>query len=173
MNADALDYPHVTQVIKSAGLIDTSFFTEADRDRGTAVHAACQYLDERTLDRESLVPGVALRLAQYERFLAEMKPEILAIEEKVVNEEVRYQGRLDRRVRINGRAGVLDLKGPSCEPWIGIQLAAYAHAVRGGQARWSLHLHDDKYRLIEWTERSDWECFRAALVIHHWKEMTA
>jgi len=173
MNDVALDFPHVTSVIKSAGLIDTSFFTEEHRDKGSAVHAACQYLDEGNLDRFSLVPAVALRLAQYERFLLEMKPVILAIEEVVINEQERYQGRIDRWLRLGARVGILDIKGVSVCKSYGVQTAAYAHAKKGPNARWTLHLHDDKYRLIEWTERSDWDCFRAALVIHHWKERAA
>lgn len=169
----AAEWPHVTSIIRAAGLIDVSHYTDADRDRGTIVHQLCEYHDQGDLDEECLEamdPTAVARFAQWKRFLAEAQPNVLSIEERVVSRELRYQGRLDRRVRLGTRVGVLDIKGPSCEPWIGVQLAAYAHAVGGVQARWSLHLSDSAYKLIEWTDRLDWDVFRAALIINTWKE---
>lgn len=173
----SLDYGHlpsVTQAIAGAGLIDLTFFTEAGRERGTDVHAACQYHDEGTLENEDdLELQVALRLRQYQQFKADMGDQyaIEAIEQFVVDPLRGYIGHPDRIVTLQGRRGILDLKGPTCSKWIGLQLAAYARAVKV-RFRWSLHLSDEKYHLKEWSavqEPSDYAAFCAALTLHNWK----
>src|SRR5262245_41208840 len=103
--------PRVTEVLRDAGLVDTAWYTEESRDRGTAVHLATRYLDEGALDRDSLADASArARLAQYERFLLEVRPTIHAIEERVFHPIYRYEGTRDRRLSINWREGVLDMK---------------------------------------------------------------
>lgn len=167
------ELPHVTAILRDAGLVDTTWMTEEHRDRGTAVHLAARFVDEGDLDRESLDPTVAPRLAQYERFLLEVRPQILAIEMPVVHELYRYQGTLDRIVRINGREGVLDIKGTTASDWHGVQLAAYAEAVTPARplARWNLYLKDDAYRLVPRTNRHDWGAFKAALSLVNWRNV--
>jgi len=160
---------HVTTVLAEAGLIDTAWFTEHAREKGSAVHLATQFLDEGDLNWSTVEPDVLARVRQYQKFLDEVKPEILAVEESVRNEALQYQGQLDRRVRINGREGIIDIKGPCESAWNGAQLAAYASCFLRPLARWNLYLHDDRYRLIERKDRKDWELFKAALVIAAWR----
>jgi hypothetical protein len=162
--------PRVSTILKSAGLVDTSYMTEYDRDRGSRVHLACQYLDEGDLDRITLADDIRPRVEQYERFKRDVEPEILGIEFRVAHKSLKYEGHPDRLVEIHGRPGILDLKGPSKAAWQGVQLAAYAHAMSPlSAARWTLHLSDDKYALVEHTSRDDWNVFKAALIIHNWK----
>jgi hypothetical protein len=164
------DWPHVTAVIGAAHLVDTAHFTDDARERGTAVHLACQYLDQDDLDESSLADDVAPRVASYKKFLAEMRPVIIAIEQTVEHPTLRYCGRLDRIVEINGRRGVLDLKGPWMSPTFGMQCEAYRRCLNPmPPARWTLHLSDDGYRLIEHTDRDDWPAFHAALTLYNWK----
>jgi len=165
--------PRVTGILKSAGLVDTTWFKQEDLDRGTQVHLACQFYDENVLIWDSLKdldPRVTLRLTQYQRFLEELKPEILAIEEEVTNEALRYIGHLDRRWILNGSEGIGDLKAPSKAPWQAIQLALYAGCFKRPMKRWTLHLHDDRYQLIEHKNRKDWEIAKAAITIANWRE---
>ena len=164
------DLVHVTDVLRRAGLVDASWFTEEARDRGTAVHMAAHYLDEGDLDWESLDPSVVPRVRQYQHFLEEVRPEMLAIEEPVSNEALQYCGRLDRRVKINGRECIVDFKGPSEAAWNGIQLAGYAGCFTRPLGRFNLYLSDERYRLVERKERSDWDVFKVALVLAAWKE---
>ena len=163
-------YPHVTDILKRAGLVDDAWFTEEARDRGSAVHAAAHYLDENDLDWSSVNPSVLPRLRQYQKFLDEVKPEILAIEESVVHEALRYCGRYDRRVRIAGREGLLDLKGPGQAPWQAIQLAMYAACIPRPLERFTLHLSDERYQLIQHRSREDWSVAKAAITLAAWKE---
>ena len=99
-------------------------------------------------------------------FLAEVKPEILSIEE-AVKYPGSYQGTLDRRVIIHGREGIVDLKGqPSVvDP---LQLAGYALCSNRPMARWNLYLRSGPtYKLVEHKNRrqddADWKaCVRIA-----------
>lgn len=164
------DLAHVTDILRRAGLVDAAWFTEEARDRGSAVHMAAHYLDERDLDWGSVPPDVLPRLRQYQRFLDEVRPEILSIEEEVTNEVFGYCGHLDRRVIINGREGVLDLKAPSRAAWQAIQLALYAACFPRPLARWTLHLSDERYQLIEHKNRRDWDVAKAAILLAAWRE---
>lgn len=159
----------VTQVLREAGLIDVQWIAEDARDRGSALHAATHYLDIGDLDRSSVDERVAPALTQYERFIAEMRPQILAVEEEVTNATFGYSGRLDRRVILNEREGVLDIKGVTRSAWHGVQLAAYAACFDRPLRRWSLHVTADDYRLIEHTDRDDWRAFQAALALVAWR----
>src|SRR5260221_648800 len=103
-------FPHVTDLLKDAGLIDDQWFQQFDLDRGSALHKATELLDLGDLHWPSVDPVILGRLRQYQRFKDEVKPVILSIEEKVINAPLQYQGKLDRRVKINGREGVIDLK---------------------------------------------------------------
>jgi hypothetical protein len=159
-----MNYPHVTAILKDAGLINVEWFTEEMRDRGSAVHLATQYLDEGDLDEDSVLDdGVAAKVEQYKRFKKESGVMIYGIEEEVFHKTLKYQGRVDRRVLINDRMGVLDIKGVAEAEWHGAQLAAYAKCYNVPLARWNLYLHTDRYRLIERKDPRDFSIFLEAL----------
>lgn len=167
------EFPHVTDVLARAGLVNTDWFKEYDLSRGSALHKATEYLDEGTLDWSTVDPIILGRLRQYQRFKDEVRPAIGPIEKHVEHHAYHYQGTLDRLVSINDRLGVLDIKGPSMSPWQGVQVAAYAAAcpVDGVRlARWTLHLSDENYRLVEHKDRNDFEVFKAALTLCAFKE---
>lgn len=166
------DYPHVTAILKGAGLIELGpWNTDLARDRGTALHLTTQFMDEGGEFAPSDDAIVAARAAGYARFVAEVKPTILSIEEPVWNHEYRYQGRLDRRVVIDGNEGVLDIKPATQADWHPLQAIAYARCFSGlALKRWNLYLNNEgDYKLIERTGRHDWQVFLAALTIHNWR----
>jgi len=165
-----IDLPHVTSILSAAGLVDTTWYTDYARERGSALHLAMQYLDEGDLDWRTVPPDVLPRLRQYQIFRDEMKPEILSIEEAVENEALRYCGRLDRRIKIAGREGILDMKSPSRCAWHPLQLAMYAACFPRPLARWNLYLYDERYQLIEHKDRSDWEVCKAILTLYAWRQ---
>ena len=157
----------VTQILDLAGFVDSTWFTDSACQRGTALHRAAQYLVEGTLDRSSLDPSIVERFERYERFIREMDLEYLAIEEEVTNPTLGYVGHLDCRLKINGREGILDLK-PSPAPWHPLQLAGYAGCFTRPMARWGLYLAGSNYKLVEYSERTDWRTFQAALTVAQW-----
>lgn len=142
-----MNLPRVTGILKQAGRIDTTWFTDYHRDRGSAVHMACRLLDEGRLDRSTVVPDVAVRLVQYERFLRDLRPEYDAIEESFENPALGYRGTPDRLARIGKRRGVVDIKGVTPMDWHRLQLAAYCRGTDYGYERWALYLADDTYHL--------------------------
>ena len=163
------NWPRVTAVIKAAGLIDDRWFTDDLAERGTAVHLACQYLDEGDLDEGSLADDVRPRMEAYKKFKAEVQPRIVAIEQRVEHQTMRYRGTLDRIVEIGGYGGILDIKGPAKAAWHGVQCEAYRRCVDWTPKRWTLHLADDGYNLVEHTAKDDWAAFHAALVMYNWR----
>lgn len=164
--------PRVTEIMRAAGLYSGMVhIPEIYLEIGRATHKACELLDLCDLDEASLDPTIIGRVEGYRRFLAEMQPEIEAVEQEVTHPVLLYVGHLDRIITIDGRRGVLDIKGPSHDPSTGIQLAAYQHALEPAPAyRWSLHLGDGTYKLIPHTDRDDWPAFRAALTLHQWRK---
>ena len=174
-----MDRHRVTDVLREAGLVDVSHFTQEARDRGTAVHLATELHDRGELDEtkpwgDEKAHG---RLAAYKRFLRECNVKILAIEVEVLHPVLFYVGHLDRLVEINGLRGIMDIKPPGKSKWHGVQLAAYQAAAEGGARawphRWNLYLGDDDYRLHPWNKPEHaihWSVFRAALTITQFKE---
>lgn len=163
---------HVTDVLRLAGLTPTYPLDPYYRERGIAVHKACEYHDRGIeMDPES-IEGIAGYLEAYKRFHAEMRPEILAIEENVVNEPLGYCGRQDRRIGIDQRMGILDIKSGQPAAATGPQTAAYLAAQPWLErvARWGLYLSPEgTYKLIEYKSRDDWRVFQSALSVVNWR----
>jgi hypothetical protein len=163
------DLPHVTDILKDAGLIDTTFFTEWSRDRGKAVHLACELSDKGMLNETDLDPAVAPRLEMYRKFLKEVKPEILGIEEYVEYPKA-YCGTLDRRMVINGFPGVLDIKNGNPAPWHALQVMLYSLCLKPcPMKRWGLYLLDYRYKLVEFTNSEDKRVALSAVYLAAWK----
>jgi len=165
------DLPSVTQILREAGLISTAWLTEFGRDRGSAVHVACQLLDEGDLDESSVDENVAPYLAAYKRFLTEMRPEILAIEKPVTNGIYLYRGTLDRIYKFptKTRSVLVDIKCGACEPWHSIQTAGYQLCEDQTLTRACLHLTPDGYKWREHGDRNDAKVFLAALTLANWR----
>jgi len=137
--------------------------------RGEAVHLATAFDDLGQLAEESLDPRLVGYLAGWRKFRRELSPEIQTIEEKVHHKLYGYEGTLDRRLTLRGRAGILDIKSGLPQRWHAVQLAAYANTFDGPLARWGIYLADDgTYRLEEYKDRHDWDVFKAALTIVAW-----
>lgn len=165
------DLPHVTAILRDAGLVDTRYFTDFMRKRGTALHRACEYHDKGDLNTSSVDPEIKQPLDGYLKFLKEVEPVVLAVEEHV-EMPGHYQGTLDRRLKINGKEGILDIKGqPSkVDP---LQLAAYSQCFDRSMARWNLYLRvkEGNYKLVEQKDRHrDDLDFMAAVRIAAWRK---
>lgn len=166
--------PGVTTILRGKNFNPTAQMLAA-MDRGKAVHLATQYHDEGRLNPESVAPELVPYFEAYLKFLAEVKPEIIHVEQMVIHHQLWYAGTLDRVVKINGVEGVLDLKTGSAPMHTGPQIAAYYEAMSllrgmtGGH--WSLVLFGDgTYTLNPYKGTDDWEMFKASLVIYRWKE---
>jgi len=149
---------------------------------GTAVHRACELLDNDDLDQESeegragLVP-IAGYLDGYKKFKAELEPVVLENETQQYHPVHLYAGTIDRRYTIKHDLWDIDLKSTvAMSPVVGLQTAAYsemfkANGVRGKARRGALQLFPDgKYKLHEFKDPSDFAVFLSLLNVHRFKE---
>ena len=162
----------VTELIRACGLMDLTWCTQEALDRGTAVHLACELDDRGDLDESSVDPVIMPYLMGWRKFKREMEPQILSIEEEV--EHPAYKGRLDRRLILNAREGIGDIKSGPPADWIALQLAGYAMCFDRPLARWAIHLSaDGKYKLIEHSDRKDFDVWKACVTLANWKARTS
>ena len=103
--------PSITQILETAGTIDTRWFTQASRDRGTAVHNWTMDIDFDVLPSlDSVEDELRPYLSAYQMFKSIERPVMLAIEVPAVHSVFRFGGRIDRQVRMRKRSGVLEIK---------------------------------------------------------------
>jgi len=166
----------VTQAISGAGLVDSRWFDDYSRDRGTAVHLATELWDKGTLDEDTLDPVIVPYLEGWKLFTAETGAvwDITGIEQRVFSTSHRYAGTLDRIGTVNGRRTLADIKtGLSNSRNTALQLAAYCHAIGEVCDRMAVHLPGDgKYKLSLYKiedQIRDFHVFAAALTVANWK----
>lgn len=147
---DGVRVPSVTQMLHADGKIDTTWYTEESRIRGSAVHAwtAAYDMDAADVDAvEGLYRGYCLAHVEAMRVL---RPDVLRIEEAWAHTGFRYGGRLDRVWRLFGAITIAELKTGGFQEWHRIQTALQAIIAEeelGVPARAlkrvSLHLQSD------------------------------
>jgi hypothetical protein len=168
--------PSVTQCLELAGIDDVSrvplHYSQRAAAIGTAVHQACELLDQRDLDLESVDEEITGYVFAYQQFKEESGFVPLKIEERGVatDGELKFGYCVDRVGLLAGEMLLLDLKTASKKmPWWGIQTAGYADAIRHEGPRAALHLaKDGKYKLVTHNDDSEFEVWRGALRIAHW-----
>lgn len=166
--------PSVTQVLNEAGLIDTGFYQEYHRWRGSAVHLACWFYDQDDLDESTVPEDLRGYLDAYKQFKAEKDFVIETVEEKRIHPVFGYAGTVDRSGIYEGMATVLDLKTGAPVPAYRLQLAAYCYLMpQPWQRRLNLQLSKDgKYKLHEYPLselQDDFNMFSAALTVCNWR----
>ena len=164
MHGETYKYPmSVTKALRLAGLIDTSHSSQEAMDRGTAIHAACEYWDQDDLEMSGLDDKIRPYLDAWIKFRKDSGCEILGVEVQIDSDTHRYSGRIDRHVKIGDKEGVLDIKSGVPAPWHALQTAAYCEGLT---ARWTVYLsREGTYRIVEHTDRHDWPKFLLALSV--------
>lgn len=169
------ELPGVTRVLKSAGLVDDTWFTEYSRIRGKHIHDAIQLHNERDLDEKTLDPRIRPYLDAYRDFLKESHLRVYLSERQVHSKLYGYAGTFDLYGLMGRRRALIDVKTGAMPRWVGLQLAGYRQAAIecGLQpvVRYSLQLRPDgEFRLREEKGRLDLAHFLTALAKH--KEIT-
>lgn len=165
----------VTQVLKEAGLIDTSWYTREGADRGSYIAVATAIDDGgregRVFDEDQLDPDMRGYVEAWRRFRTESGCEITAIEQHVYHPTLRYAGTLDRLVWWHYGAGLIDIKTGQPVPADAIQTAAYARSLpRRFYRRYGVYLRaNGTYKLHEHDNFGDADVFLAALALVNWK----
>lgn len=171
--------PSVTQIL--GAMTDLSGIPgarlEFARDRGHAVHYACELFDQDDLDWSTLDPRLVPYVEGWADFRAKTGFIPTGIEEKVFHPGLRYAGTLDRRGVIDGQPSVLDIKAVAkMYPTTGMQTAAYAEALNAGTPGIEKHtgrygiqlLPSGKWKLNHYSEVTDWPTFVSALTLINW-----
>ena len=169
---DNIYLPSVTTIIKAAGLIDTTWFTEGATTRGTYVHQATELYDKNDLDEAALDPALVPYLNAYKQFLNDTGFCIDGIEKRIHSATYGYAGTLDRLGKFPGENinSILDIKSGVPAKWHGAQLAAYALCYPEPHNRYGLYLSDNgTYKLKRFRDRNDMQVFLACLTIYKFK----
>lgn len=170
--------PGVTSILAANGLIDSTWFNEASRWRGTAAHLACQFDDESDLKIDSVPAEVRGHLEGWRKFRSDTGFVPIYTEKRVWSPEG-FCGTPDRIGMLGGRPSIIDLKtSASAYPWVGLQLAGYAIGAAplmdthpGAFQRIAVCLNGDGgYSATHFKDRRDIEVFRAAVVMAAWKK---
>lgn len=135
--------PSVTGILKAEGFIDTRFYNDWAREKGSFVHLAIEYHLAGELDEETLDPEIKPYLEAFKRFMAESGFKVNQSEVPQISTTHFY-------------AGKPDLFGCFPKP--------------GPCRRFALELNKEgKYKLIPHTDQNDFSVWLAAVAVHHWK----
>ena len=172
--------PSVTQVLMDQGLVDTTWFTEAGRERGSAVHLAARYMDEHTLDIETVDEDLHGYLKAYKSFKTDTGFDMGegSIEIPMWDKVHRFAGTPDRIGKLFGVDCIVDFKtGATLAPYTGLQLAGYELLTRHNHSpiqhirRYALRLgREGKYKLTRYEDPTDMKVFVDMVGIYHWKK---
>lgn len=172
--------PGVTTILKNAGLIDTTWFTERARWLGSAVHRACQLDDLGTLNESKLDPALWGRLKAWRKFKLETGFVPQLIESPMICET--FGGMPDRIGPFRGGRMVVDLKSGLVYRWVALQTSGYSwldNLVNGTKIihrRIGVRLQDDgRYSVREFLPKHyhrDLRIFQGLVALHHWNNLT-
>ncbi len=162
--------PSVTQVLKSAGVVDDRWFNDDARTRGTTVAIAIELHSKGEL--RSIPDGYRCYVDAWEKFLAETGFVPFEVEKVVYNGPLGYAGKLDAEGHIPGAARrlIIDVKTGCDVPHYPLQTAGYNLAEDGLHERWCVFLQPNgTYAIRQHTDPRDHDVFLAALKLVHWK----
>lgn len=174
----------VTQILKACGFIDSRWFSDYGRWRGSEAHKATHYYDEGDLDRRTIDPKIKPFLQGYINFKAKTKFQPVLIEKKLYSEDYEYCGSPDRIGFFSGHGSaeeaneIIDFKCyPGGRPpwWARFQLAAYGQLANPNQLfrRFALVLTGEGehgYSVVEYpreTYTQDVDRFLACVAVAH------
>lgn len=167
---DGRRIPSVTQILHAQGAIKTGYYTEEGRNRGTYVHAACQFLAEGDLDWSSVLPAYLGYVRSFEQFWTAWNRKPLMVEKPLHHPTYQYGVKPD----LVFENDVVEIKtGVTKEWWWGLQTAAQAMAVWGSnwmsKGRYSLQLKKDGTAptLTKLTDVDDGQKFLTLLSAHN------
>lgn len=163
------ELPSVTRILSDMGFIDTQFFTEYARDRGSMAHLATEYDDRNELDESTLDDELVPRVAAWRAFKRDTGFHVEEIEKTVSSDLYHFAGTLDRIGIINGQRAIVDIKNGAVAKWVGLQLSGYEIAENKRYKRYAVQLCDGgKYKLHQFSDPQDRQIFLSALACWHW-----
>lgn len=159
------ELPHITGLLEKSGWTDTTWMTDAGRERGTEVHRLTSLFDLDALDVSECRSPFRPYLLAHVKAVSALRPTMLAVEEALVHPTLRFGGRPDRIVKLNGLVGVWEVKSGAPERSHGVQLALQAILAElktklpaEAHARFACYLKSSgKFSIEEFTDRRDYD----------------
>lgn len=178
VRGDPSPWPSVTQVIwpRGSGLsrVDPDYL-EWRRAVGKEVHRLCHLIDHERdfLERFDVDAECEPYCRAYMSFLRTTGFQVVYSELIVTLDALRVAGTLDKFGFFPGSPTgiIIDLKTGACDPEVGLQLAGYAIGMHFQPVlRYALKLNrNGTYKLIQYDNDDDYECFRALVTYHNWR----
>jgi hypothetical protein len=173
---DGVKYPSITQILKAENCVE-HWGDGGDMARGTAVHQACQFLDENDLDESSLPEWILPYLAAYNKFLIDTNVEWKYIEKIVYNEFYKYAGTLDRTGYLNNRYCIFDIKTNASPKATELQLGGYCEALFAMDCKeeqptsaYAIVLKNTgAYSLVKYNHINGGHIFKCLAQVYWWK----
>lgn len=135
--------PSVTGLLKAEGYIDTTFYNDAGRTRGSYVHLATHLDDQGELDEDTLDPGLVGYVESWRRFKAESGFVVEISEVPMVNPSLGYCGTPD----------------------------VIGNFPSGSLTRGVVELRPNgTYQLIPHRDRTDVDIWRCIMASYNWKQ---
>lgn len=158
-------YPHITGMLEEAGLVDSTWFTEESKIRGTAVHKLTADFDLGALDVPTCTSRYRGWLLGHVAAMGILRPDVLQVEEPSVHPTYRFGGRPDRVWSLDGAVCVAEVKSGPLEPSHAIQLALQAILISlkyrlppTSIGRFGLYLKESgKFKVEQFTKASDFD----------------
>lgn len=144
--------PGITGILKDCGYIDTTYYTEQARTRGTHVHRAIQYLNKGTLDWDSLADEYMGYVMAYEKFRADWNLKLDLFEEPLHHPDLLFGGTPDMvGTVLDGIPAIVEMKTGDVPRWAALQTAGQELLVQAKiprepgfrYRRWGLKLNKD------------------------------
>lgn len=124
--------PHITGLLKRAGITEDEFYTDECRIRGSAVHRLTADYDLGSFEKAD-IPAIS---SAYKPWLVAhvglcdlLGPTWLMVEEALIHPYWRFGGRPDRVGTFDGVTTICEIKSGPKAKWHGIQLALQAILV--------------------------------------------
>ena len=176
---DDQEIPGVNRVMRQAGFVDESYFTDEIAERGKVVHDCVKLINEHRLNWSTVDPHVEPYVASYAAWFADQDIKVLSTEEIVFDEGLWYAGTLDFTCLLRDRHHahhLVEVKTGYPSPWHRVQVAAYKRAKkppRGKYWRSAILYLPSNGGPAKWIEpehpRRDEEAFTSALNCFNWR----
>lgn len=142
--------PSITGILRMCGYVDTQWYTEEARSRGSHVHLAIKFLNKQTLDWSSVIDRYIGYVMAYEKFVRDWNFKIGIFELPLYHPDLLFGGTPDLvGTCLENVPCIVELKTGPVMKWTALQTAAQELLIRAWDGpeirrrRWGVTLNAD------------------------------